>query len=264
MDNRNYTVYRHTSPSGKMYVGITGQSVETRWGEGRGYKHNEYFTRAIQKYGWNNIQHEILLEGLTKEEAGLAEKIFIGYWDLTNPNNGYNLKSGGFDDISYSISVTDKMSKSRKGRRHSEETKRKMSEAQRSEKNHMYGKYGELNPMYGRKHSEESKRRMSINSKGTTHTPEFKKKRSERYSGEGNPMYGKKHTPESIAKNSMNQPNRRMVEQINKETGEVIQVFNSIAEASRATTAFAPNIGACCRGLKRSAGGYAWRFVKGL
>lgn len=29
-----WTVYRHTSPSGKVYIGITSQNVERRWNSG--------------------------------------------------------------------------------------------------------------------------------------------------------------------------------------------------------------------------------------
>ena len=48
---RNYTVYLHTSPSGKYYVGITGTSIEKRWKKnGEGYK-NQVFYKAIEKYG---------------------------------------------------------------------------------------------------------------------------------------------------------------------------------------------------------------------
>ena len=34
----NYTVYMHVSPSGKRYIGITGQDVKKRWGNGIGYE----------------------------------------------------------------------------------------------------------------------------------------------------------------------------------------------------------------------------------
>ena len=34
---KKYSLYRHTSPSGKVYIGITSQPVEHRWNHGRGY-----------------------------------------------------------------------------------------------------------------------------------------------------------------------------------------------------------------------------------
>lgn len=60
----DFCVYKHTSPSGKVYIGITQQRPEYRWQGGLGYRHNEYFFRAILKYGWNNFAHEILQSGL--------------------------------------------------------------------------------------------------------------------------------------------------------------------------------------------------------
>lgn len=57
---KNYCVYKHTSPSNKVYIGITSQEPERRWKNGNGYKKNLYFTKAIKKYGWDNFAHEIL------------------------------------------------------------------------------------------------------------------------------------------------------------------------------------------------------------
>lgn len=92
---KKYTVYRHISPNGKAYVGITSVKPERRWDCGNGYQNNPYFFRAINKYGWNNFQHEIIFENLTKQQAECAERLLIGYWDLTNHNNGYNISHGG-------------------------------------------------------------------------------------------------------------------------------------------------------------------------
>ena len=74
MDEHSYTVYMHTSPSNKRYIGVTKQKPISRWRtDGSGYKDSKYFWRAIKKYGWNNFQHEILFQGLTKEEAEQKE-----------------------------------------------------------------------------------------------------------------------------------------------------------------------------------------------
>lgn len=63
-----YTVYKHTSPNGKVYIGITKLSVERRWQEGKNYKTSNHFNNAIKKYGWDNIKHEILFTGLSRSE----------------------------------------------------------------------------------------------------------------------------------------------------------------------------------------------------
>lgn len=45
----NYIVYKHTSPSGKIYIGITSKVPRKRWSNGNGYLNNDYFTKAIKK-----------------------------------------------------------------------------------------------------------------------------------------------------------------------------------------------------------------------
>lgn len=53
-----YIVYAHVNKlNGKTYIGQTCQSPERRWRNGDGYKHNLYFRRAIDKYGWDNFIH---------------------------------------------------------------------------------------------------------------------------------------------------------------------------------------------------------------
>ena len=89
------TVYKHTSPSGKVYVGITCQKPESRWQGGRGYRHNEYFFRAIMKYGWDNFTHEIIAEGLSRTEACHVERALIANYKSNDPAYGYNITAGG-------------------------------------------------------------------------------------------------------------------------------------------------------------------------
>ena len=87
-----YCVYKHTNKfNGKVYIGITSQPPEKRWKNGYGYEGNEYFYRAIQKYGWNDgFNHEIIVSGLTKEDACSIEIELIKAHDSTNPDKGYN------------------------------------------------------------------------------------------------------------------------------------------------------------------------------
>lgn len=90
-----YTVYKHTSPSGKVYIGITKQRPEKRWDGGRGYKHCPHMEAAIQKYGWDNIQHEILVTGATKETAEAIEIAMIARYRANDRRFGYNTDRGG-------------------------------------------------------------------------------------------------------------------------------------------------------------------------
>lgn len=55
-DSTNFIVYKHTSPSGKVYIGITMQAPSERFKYGNGYKDNEYFWRAIKKIWLEQFQ----------------------------------------------------------------------------------------------------------------------------------------------------------------------------------------------------------------
>lgn len=110
-----YTVYMHISPSGRRYIGITRQEPEKRWLNGKGYQ-NQIFGRAVKKYGWNNIKHEILFRGLTKEEAEQKEIELIAYYESNDCNYGYNIENGGNGRGKMSESTREKMREINKGR----------------------------------------------------------------------------------------------------------------------------------------------------
>ena len=94
-NNRLWSVYVHTSPSNKVYVGIT-KDIKHRWrANGNGYKGSTRIWYAIQKYGWDNFRHEIIANNLTKEEACDMEIELIKKYKSTDPAFGYNLESGG-------------------------------------------------------------------------------------------------------------------------------------------------------------------------
>lgn len=92
---KNYCVYMHTSPSGKRYIGITKKNPNRRFNNGNGYKQNTIFWKAIKKYGWENIKHEILETNLTHDEACEREQFYISKYDTTNSLFGYNVTFGG-------------------------------------------------------------------------------------------------------------------------------------------------------------------------
>lgn len=88
-------MYVHTCPNGKKYVGITHRDVKTRWQYGCGYRDCTLFQKAITKFGWNNISHEVLFCDLSKEEAENKEIELIESLNLLDHRFGYNLRSGG-------------------------------------------------------------------------------------------------------------------------------------------------------------------------
>ena len=118
-----------------------------------------------------------------------------------------------------------------------EEQKRKMSEALS----------GEKNPNFGKHFSEE-----------------HKKKLSEALSGEKNPNFGKHFSEEHKKKISEaqtgnhNRPQTQVL-QFSKD-GEFIAEYPSIKEAERQTGCNKGGICNCCKGNRKSAGGYIWKY----
>ena len=115
--------------------------------------------------------------------------------------------------------------------KHSEETKRKMSKARIGENNYWYGKH----------HSEETKRKMS-----------------EALSGEKNPNFGK-HLSEEHKKKISESMGVNGILQFSKD-GELIAEYSSIHEAERNTGCNNCSICKCCKGNRKSAGGFIWKY----
>ena len=169
-----YKVYAHIAPNGKVYIGVTkAEKPESRWGlNGNGYKHQILFWRAIQKYGWDNFQHIILLNNISEKLAHECEKYLIAKYKTNDAKFGYNLTSGGEGITGYKFSEEHckKQSERMMGHAVSDETKRKIGEAN------------------------------SVALKGRTLSVETKQKISTALSGENHPMYGKKQPADAVEK----------------------------------------------------------------
>ena len=98
-----WSIYMHIFPNGKRYIGITSKSPPSkRWGKnGRCYKKQPRLWNAIQKYGWDNIVHRIVLTNETYEYACRVEKCLIKHFQTRDKKHGYNLTDGGEGSVGY-------------------------------------------------------------------------------------------------------------------------------------------------------------------
>ena len=207
-DTKSYCLYVHITPTNKKYFGVTSQKPQVRFGNnGSGYKRCTLFYRAIQKYGWENIKHIVLIDNLSKEWAESLEKLYISMYDTTNPKNGYNLTLGGEGILGYKLSeeqiercrinstghkhtleTRQLMSQKQKGRIVSDETRKKLSLSHKGKPAHNKGipmsdeaKHKISVSKRGQKchtqpHSEETKRKISEHSKGRVVSLETREK----------------------------------------------------------------------------------------
>ena len=110
--NRNcWSVYKHTFPNGKVYIGITSCKPERRWQNGYGYNRQTVIRYAIDKYGWENIEHEVLYTNLSKEQASDYERELIYKYKSIDRKYGYNIDLGGYGKDSVSQETKEKISR---------------------------------------------------------------------------------------------------------------------------------------------------------
>lgn len=87
------TVYKITNRiNGKSYIGITNNWKKRLENHKCGKK--QLVDKAIQKYGKENFDYDVIFENLSKEEAKEQEKHLIEKYNTKAPN-GYNISSGG-------------------------------------------------------------------------------------------------------------------------------------------------------------------------
>lgn len=219
---RKYTVYMHIAPNGKKYIGITSMLPKRRWDCGRGYSNNEYFTRAILKYGWNNFKHIILFEGLSEKEAKEKEIELIKIYKSNVRKFGFNISSGG---------------ESRAGTKMSEQQKEIIRKANK-----------------GKVVSEETRKKLSESSRKYFSDPEIRKNHGSYEIGQKNHRYGIKLTDEEkIIRGA------KPVLQFTLD-GEFVSKYISLHDASEKTNILRGTISLCCRGKYKQAGGYIWKY----
>lgn len=150
---QGWSVYRHTTPDGKVYIGATSKLPRVRWNYGHGYR-NSSFYEAIQQYGWNNILHEVIATSLTETEAYEMEEKLIAKHDSTNPERGYNRATGrGSTGVIISEETRQRLRESHIGQIQvrTEEWNRKIAEGNR----------GKRKPHIGIPRSEECRRKIA-------------------------------------------------------------------------------------------------------
>ena len=221
MDNL-FIVYCHKCPNNKCYFGITKQKPTSRWRNGKGYKNNVLFYRAIQKYGWENIDHKIVAEHLSKQDACELEKSLIEQHKSNQEEYGYNISIGGECGTF--------------GAKLSESTRKKMSESRKGENNNFYGKH----------HTKESIKKNRIAHLGKNGFWKEKK-----LSEEHKRKIKENHAHLSGGECKQSKP------VICIETGKR---YEAISVASRETKICDDSISKVCRGIIKTAGGYHWKY----
>lgn len=173
-----YTVYIHVFPNGKRYVGVTSCKPHLRWGSnGCNYK-NPYIKNAIAKYGWDSVEHQIIAEGLSAEQASQMEIELIEKYNSADRKFGYNISLGGIENKICSDETKEKLRQANLGKIMSDESKAKISKAV---KGRIYSEEVRANMSKAQKksyangnnalHSKEARKKASLSLKGRKPSP---------------------------------------------------------------------------------------------
>ena len=237
--------------TGKHHYHIEGQLDPNYHGSGT-------IIKNIYKKRPETLKEEYIKTCYSEEEMCSDEQHYIEVFDTLWPN-GYNLTKGG-DGLIPCEEIRRKMSQNHYdcsgekhpmfGKKHSEETKKKMSASKKGLQS------GEKNPMFGKHHSEETKKKMSASKKGLQY-------------GEKNPMFGKHHSEETKKKISNAKKGKHRSEETKKKLskivlqftldGELIREWPSVSECGR--NGFNKgNVARCCRGELKQYKGFRWKY----
>lgn len=208
--------------NGKMYIGQS-RDINDRWRHHiRSLNNNTHHNCHLQK-AWNKYGEESFLFSVIEycEESTLSDRemYYILQFQTTNRKYGYNLTFGGEGGIP------------------TDEVRTKKSKSLSGKNNPMFGKYGELNPVYGTKKTAEQIQRMM----DSRWTEDKRRDNSIRVMGEGNPMFGKC---------GVQNPMSHAV--ICVETGELFESLKLAAKWCNIKNS--PMIGQVCLGRRKSAG----------
>lgn len=210
-DGEVFVPQSRTQPAHYTYGSVCGKGYRTV-----GYKGKNYLVhRLVAEVYIPNPENKPYIDHIIPVSDGGTNDVSNLRWCTHEENCNNELTR-------QHISEAKKGNQYFKGKHHTEETRKKMSEAMKGEKNHMFGKHP----------SEETKRKMSEAHKG------------------------KKHSEEAIRKTA--EAHMKPVIGVNKTTGEIVE-FESATEAY--IKLGINNIHACCKGRYKSAGGYVWSYL---
>lgn len=269
-------IYKHTFPNGKIYIGLSKQRQDKRFKYGLGYEKCPVIYKAIQKYGWNSISSEIIEDNIsTIEEANEREKYWIKYYNSYinfEKSNGYNATIGGGGINQYdweeiykewlngksSVEITnqfgickDAITNVLDAYNVSEEERKEHLVKVQSKSQRKFDRENIFKMWNDGMTSKEIQEKLKCSRDVVRRTlDEYNVSQEQRI----------KRSHEELAKSS-NGNNKKKVDQYDL-NNNFIQTFNSIKDANLfiGSPPNSGNISQVCRGKKKTAGGFIWKY----
>lgn len=222
--------------------------AKQRWANGLGYR-GQVFYRAIEKYGWDNIKHEILFENISKEDAVKKEIELINLYKSNcykwnNPTYGYNATDGG--DLRES------------GFNLTEETKAKISNSNYHNSKKRKIDCFDLDGRFTKTYDDIASVSSDLGIE-RTNIVKCCRKKSE-YIGGKIFRYNDETNGEDIDPYIRVLPSNAKVVSKYTMNGKFIKTYSSISEAARENNCIPENIASCAKGKYNSSNGFIWLF----
>lgn len=277
-----FKIYMYTNNiNNKKYIGQTKRDILVRAGSGgSGYEECTLFYNAIKKYGWNAFSCTILEDNIENiVDANDREEYYISLYNTTDTKFGYNLQSGGNNRTTANVTklkISQSLATSKKYHINNKKAHAKkiigISLADKScvEFDSITDASKELNISRSNIGSCCRKREHNISCGGyiwffksdfkdiSTHIDEYNELYSNRYSDTRNEKISKSILDKKIDRSYL----YKEVCQFDKNL-LFIKKYDSIISAAKTIGLKGPsNISAVCNGLRKSAGGYVWKWYE--
>lgn len=255
------TIYQiKNKNNNKIYIGSTHQEINKRWNQhidalNSNTHYNSYLQRSWNKHREDSFEFEIIEDNIPDDNQYEREQYYLDKLKSYNREIGYNLSKTatgvsmyGEDNHFYGKKHTEeskqKIREFRLGYTMSEETKNKIGESHKGDKNLYYGDNFKNSGIYkywqNKNLSDEHKQKLKEKATGRKLSEETKNKLSIIFSGENNPRYGvevSQETKEKISKSMKGKmagsknPRAIIIYKIHKITGDAV-MYGTIKAAS--------------------------------
>ena len=254
-------IYELKCPGNESYIGQTHKKLEDRWRKGKAYRPNSKVGKAIAKYGWDNIEKNVLYVDLTPEEADYIEVKEIEKRGGINHPLVLNGQSGGHKG--YTLSDFNLNVQSDLMKKYYKEHPEFAKEKSKSSKKYYYEDHPERTikvDQYSYDGKEfiasyesaiEAQRQTGVNRNGIS------KCITGEHDSAGGFRWVKQGKKLGIIQYKT-RDNNIVVNQIDSNTGEIIATYHSISKASYATGIDKRSISDAVNNPGKHAGGYKW------
>lgn len=237
------------SINNKIYIGLTKKARPSdRFSQhrylARHLKENDksLLHKAMAKYGVDNFTFTVI-EEVENELMPIREQYWIQEYNSQQPN-GYNITEGGEGTPGFS-----------RPQAQEERKKRSISNKQ------FFQEHPEVREVV-RERTKQLWQNDEYRQKVTESNKRFYAEHPDMFRGENNPFYGKHHTEETIQK-IRSKSKCQAIAQLNKDTYEVIQVFDGVKAAEKALSVSHGWLSKAARADK-IAYGFRWKFIESV